>query len=168
MDQHAAHEKVLYERTMRSLKDKTMSSQLLSPPVIISLSPEEQSCMEEYREYLTQFGYDFEPFGGREVAITAVPANLFNINVQDAIVGFLGQLMDSRSHMLPEIILDKIASMSCKAAIKGGTNYSFAEAKELMEELFTLEDPYHCPHGRPTLITMTQSELEKKFKRIVG
>jgi len=168
MDQHAAHEKVLYERTMRSLKDKTMSSQLLSPPVIISLSPEEQSCMEDYREYLTQFGYDFEHFGGREVAITAVPANLFNINVQDAIVGFLGQLMDSRSHMLPEIILDKIASMSCKAAIKGGTNYSFAEAKELMEELFTLEDPYHCPHGRPTLITMTQSELEKKFKRIVG
>ena len=168
MDQHAAHEKVLYERTMKSIKDKTMTSQLLSPPIIISLSAEEQNCLEEYREYLTSFGYDFEPFGGREVAITAVPANLFGINVQEAFVGFLGQLMDSRTHMLPEVILDKIASMSCKAAIKGGSSYSFAEAKELMEELFTLEDPYHCPHGRPTLITMTQSELEKKFKRIVG
>lgn len=168
MDQHAAHEKVLYERTMKSLKNKTMTSQLLSPPTIISLSAEEQNCLEEYKDYLKEFGYDFEPFGGREIAITAAPANLFNINVQDAIMGFLGQLMDSRTHMLPEIILDKIATMSCKAAIKGGSSYSFAEAKELMEELFTLDDPYHCPHGRPTLITMTQSELEKKFKRIVG
>lgn len=168
MDQHAAHEKVLYERTMKSLKDKTMTSQLLSPPTIISLSNEEQEALETYRDYLREFGYEFEPFGGREVAITAVPGNLFGINIQDAFTGFLGQLLDSRTHIMPELILDKIATMSCKAAIKGGNSYSFAEAKELMDELFTLDDPYHCPHGRPTLITMTKSELEKKFKRIVG
>ena len=168
MDQHAAHEKVLYERTMRTLANKEMTGQLLLPPVIISLSASEFEVVFEYKNELNYFGYEFEEFGDRDIAITQVPANLFGIDVIDAFHGFLGEFINARTRLLPELILDKIATMSCKAAIKGGHSYTESEARELIDELFTLEDPYHCPHGRPTLITMTQSELEKKFKRIVG
>ena len=166
IDQHAAHEKVLYERTVKSLASKEITSQMVSPPLILTLSMQEAAKLEEYQDYFKELGFEIEPFGGREYAVSAVPANLFGLAEKDLFL----ELLDSLEYVSgknTEMILDKIASMSCKAAVKGNQRMSTAEAQALIEELLTLENPYNCPHGRPTIISMTKQEIEKKFKRIV-
>ena len=166
IDQHAAHEKVLYERTVKNLAKKEITSQMVSPPLILTLSMQEAAKLEEYREYFAEFGFEIEPFGGKEYAVSAVPANLFGLAEKDLFL----ELLDSLEYVNgknTEMVLDKIASMSCKAAVKGNQRMSTAEAQALIEELLTLENPYNCPHGRPTIISMTKQEIEKKFKRIV-
>jgi DNA mismatch repair protein MutL len=167
IDQHAAHEKVLYERTMKSLKDKEHTSQLISPPIILSLSMQEEELLNKYMENFTRIGFEIEPFGGKEYSVRAVPDNLFSIAKKDLLIEMIDGLNDTTGVIKPDIIDEKIASMSCKAAVKGNNRLSFAEAESLIDELLTLDNPYHCPHGRPTIISMTKSELEKKFKRIV-
>ena len=166
IDQHAAHEKVLYERTVKKLAKKEITSQMVSPPLILTLSMQEAAKLEEYREYFAELGFEIEPFGGKEYAVSAVPANLFGLAEKDLFL----ELLDSLEYVNgknTEMVLDKIASMSCKAAVKGNQRMSTAEAQALIEELLTLENPYNCPHGRPTIISMTKQEIEKKFKRIV-
>ena len=166
IDQHAAHEKVLYERTVKNLAKKEITSQMVSPPLILTLSMQEAAKLEEYREYFAELGFEIEPFGGKEYAVSAVPANLFGLAEKDLFL----ELLDSLEYVNgknTEMVLDKIASMSCKAAVKGNQRMSTAEAQALIEELLTLENPYNCPHGRPTIISMTKQEIEKKFKRIV-
>ena len=166
IDQHAAHEKVLYERTVKNLEKKEITSQMVSPPLILTLSMQEAAKLEEYREYFAELGFEIEPFGGKEYAVSAVPANLFGLAEKDLFL----ELLDSLEYVNgknTEMVLDKIASMSCKAAVKGNQRMSTAEAQALIEELLTLENPYNCPHGRPTIISMTKQEIEKKFKRIV-
>ena len=166
IDQHAAHEKVLYERTVKKLAKKEITSQMVSPPLILTLSMQEAAKLEEYREYFVELGFEIEPFGGKEYAVSAVPANLFGLAEKDLFL----ELLDSLEYVNgknTEMVLDKIASMSCKAAVKGNQRMSTAEAQALIEELLTLENPYNCPHGRPTIISMTKQEIEKKFKRIV-
>ena len=166
IDQHAAHEKVLYERTVKNLANKEITSQMVSPPLILTLSMQEAAKLEEYREYFAELGFEIEPFGGKEYAVSAVPANLFGLAEKDLFL----ELLDSLEYVNgknTEMVLDKIASMSCKAAVKGNQRMSTAEAQALIEELLTLENPYNCPHGRPTIISMTKQEIEKKFKRIV-
>ncbi len=166
IDQHAAHEKVLYERTVRSLANKEITSQLLSPPIILSLNMQEADKLKEYQDYFQELGFEIEPFGGKEYAIRAVPANLYGLAEKELFLELLDEL-EYRNGRNTEMILDKIATMSCKAAVKGNQRLSQAEAGELIEELLTLENPYNCPHGRPTIISMTKQEIEKKFKRIV-
>lgn len=167
IDQHAAHEKVLYERTMKRVKEKEFASQRVSPPIILTLSLEEQEMLEKYEEQISAFGYEIEPFGGKEYAITAIPADFEAVNMKSMFIDMLDDFTNISGREAPELILEKVASMSCKAAIKGGNHISRPEAEQLIDELLTLENPYHCPHGRPTIISMTKYEIERKFKRIV-
>ena len=166
IDQHAAHEKVLYERTVKTLASKEITSQMVSPPMILTLNMQEAAKLAEYQDYFQELGFEIDPFGGKEYAVSAVPANLYGLAEKDLFMELLDDL-EYVSGKNTEMILDKIASMSCKAAVKGNQRLSTAEAKELIEELLTLDNPYNCPHGRPTIISMSKQEIEKKFKRIV-
>ena len=167
IDQHAAHEKVLYERTLKELKAKEHTSQILSPPIVLSLSMQEEVLLKKYQAQFTELGYEIEHFGGMEYQICAVPGNLYNINKKELFIEILDNLGELSGKNDPDLILEKIASMSCKAAVKGNMKLSLMEIESLIKELLTLENPYQCPHGRPTIISMSKYEIEKKFKRIV-
>ena len=168
IDQHAAHERVLYEKTLHGMKDREYTSQYLSPPIILNLSMQEAEVLKEHIDTFVKIGFEIEAFGGDSYAIRAVPDNLFSIAKKDLLIEMLDQMADGiSSHEAPDIIAEKIASMSCKAAVKGNARLTASEVQTLIEELLKLENPYHCPHGRPTIIAMSKHELEKKFKRIV-
>lgn len=168
IDQHAAHEKVLYEQTMVRLKEKEFTSQSISPPIVLSLNAKEEEMLEQYMPQIQKLGYEVENFGGREYMISAVPDNLFHIDMKDLFIEMLDDFSNLTGRQTPDLILEKVASMSCKAAVKGNNKLSYAEMDALIEELLTLENPFNCPHGRPTIISMSKSDLEKKFKRIVS
>ncbi|MGO4970602.1 DNA mismatch repair endonuclease MutL [[Clostridium] aminophilum] len=167
IDQHAAHEKILYEKTMRSLKDRTFTSQLLNPPLILTLTKKEQRIFEIYRSEFETLGFEIEPFEGNDFAVRAVPDNLFSVAKKDLLLEMLDSLTEESGVTITDTLNHRIATMSCKAAIKGGNEISREEADHLIDELLLLENPYACPHGRPTIISMSRTELEKKFKRIV-
>ncbi len=166
IDQHAAHEKVLYERIVKELETREITSQYLSPPMVVSLTLEEQVLLKEHRKLFAEFGFEIEHFGGREYNIRAVPANLYGVAEEDLFLEILGSL-DKEGNQSPDLLLHKLATTACKAAVKGNQRLSPMEADRLIDELLGLDNPYHCPHGRPTIISMTKAELEKKFKRIV-
>lgn len=167
IDQHAAHEKVLYEQTMKRLKDHTFTSQRISPPVILTLSLKEEEALKMHMDVFEKLGFEIEPFGGMEYALSAIPDNLFGITERSLFLEILDGLVDQSVRGTPQSVLEKVASMSCKAAVKGNHRMSTKEAHALIDELLTLDNPYNCPHGRPTIISMSKYELEKKFKRIV-
>lgn len=167
IDQHAAHEKVLYENTIKSLKTRQYDMQMVDPPIILTLNMNEELLLKKYMDYFTGIGFEIEPFGGREYAVRGVPANLFSIAKKELLTEMLDGLSEDMSVHNPDIIYEKVASMSCKAAVKGHHTMSFQEANVLIDQLLDLENPYACPHGRPTIISMSKYELEKKFKRIV-
>ncbi len=167
IDQHAAHEKVLYERTMARLHEKEYTSQAISPPIVLSLDAKEQEMLERYRKDIERLGYEIENFGGREYMISAVPDNLFSIDMKDLFIEMLDDFSNLTGRETPDLIMEKVASMSCKAAVKGNDALSLPEIDALIEELLTLDNPFNCPHGRPTIIAMSKYEIEKKFKRIV-
>lgn len=167
IDQHAAHEKVLYERFMKSWKEKKQTSQMITPPVIITLNMQEEELLKGHMNQFTEVGFEIEHFGGREYSIRAVPGNLYGIAQRSLFLELLDGLSDVSERASSELICEKIASMSCKAAVKGNMQMTATEADALIGELLELENPYNCPHGRPTIVAMTKYELEKKFKRIV-
>lgn len=167
IDQHAAHEKVLYEKMVMSLADKTMTSQQISPPVIISLTRMEQQVLEEYQDIFEEIGFCISSFGGNEYALTAVPGNLFSLNYKNVFMEILSDCNGQKRGVDATAVLEKVASMSCKAAVKGNQRLRMPEVEQLITDLLSLENPYHCPHGRPTIISLSQYELEKKFRRIV-
>lgn len=167
IDQHAAHEKVLFERMMKQLQDKEMTTQYVSPPIIVSLTRAEQDILKRYEEVFSELGYVISSFGGNEFAIEGVPGNLFSFDVKEFFMELLASCGELKGNDGHDMIVEKVASMSCKAAVKGNNRLSYPEIEELLDELLSLENPYHCPHGRPTIIAMTKYELEKKFKRIV-
>ncbi len=144
-----------------------MASQSVSPPVILTLSHEEQEVLEKYEEQIRAFGYGIESFGGKEYAVNAVPAEFGEIDTKQMLLGLLDDFTGLNGYSAPEQILEKVASMSCKAAVKGSQHFSSAEMEELLGRLLELDNPYHCPHGRPTIISMSRNEIEKKFRRIV-
>lgn len=167
IDQHAAHEKVLYERFMKEYKEKNVLSQIISPPQIISLSLQESELLKANQRLFEEFGFEISSFGGKEYSISAVPSNLYGVDVEELFLEILGSLDLEGSHKTPDLIRHRIATSACKAAVKGNQTLSIKEADKLIDELLGLENPYHCPHGRPTIVAMTKYELEKKFKRIV-
>ena len=167
IDQHAAHEKVLYEKTMARLANKDFTSQRISPPIVMTLDARESEMLEKYRSQIEQFGYEVEHFGGKEYMISAIPDNLFNIDMKDLFIEMLDDFSNATGRQTPDIITEKVASMSCKAAVKGNDKLTLPEINELIDELLSLDNPYNCPHGRPTIISMSKYEIEKKFKRIV-
>ena len=167
IDQHAAHEKVYYERFVKKFREQTIESQYLSPPLIVSLNLQEEALLEANRKYFEDFGFEIEPFGGKEYCINAVPANLYGLTEEELFLEMLDNLASEKDKDPLGIFASRLATMACKAAVKGNHQMSDREANALIDELLTLENPYHCPHGRPTIISMTKTELEKKFKRIV-
>ena len=167
IDQHAAHEKVLYEKTMARLANKDFTSQRISPPIVMTLDARESEMLEKYRPQIEQFGYEVEHFGGKEYMISAIPDNLFHIDMKDLFIEMLDDFSNATGRQTPDIITEKVASMSCKAAVKGNDKLTLPEINELIDELLSLDNPYNCPHGRPTIISMSKYEIEKKFKRIV-
>jgi len=167
MDQHAAHEKVLYEKTMNKLHNKTIGTQMILPPIVLSLNMHEEEIYKANQDIFKRLGYEIEEFGGNEYKVTGIPAGLPKMDYKQLLIDVLDGLSEESANRDPDIITEKVASMSCKAAVKGNNRLSFNEAFELMDELMKAENPYNCPHGRPTLIMMSKYEIEKKFKRIV-
>ncbi len=167
IDQHAAHEKVMYERIIKEVKRGKVTSQLLSPPVIVSLNASEEAALHDNINVFEEMGFTVESFGGREYALTSVPAELFRLTEQDYFLSIIDDLVQNNRIRDPMEVKDRIATMACKAAIKGNTAITFAEADALISELLSLDNPYNCPHGRPTIIAYSASDLDKMFKRIV-
>ncbi len=168
IDQHAAHEKVKYERLMKQFHEKSVVSQRLMPPIIVSLTGQEESILHTYEDAFVRLGFEIEAFGGNEYALRSVPVDLYGCSERELFLAVLDELSQETGNRGSfQVIEEKIASMSCKAAVKGNNRLSLQEAEELIDELLTLDNPYNCPHGRPTIITMTETDLEKKFKRIV-
>lgn len=167
IDQHAAHEKVLFEKTVNSLKSREYTSQMVNLPIILTFSRQEELLFKKHQDYFAGMGFEIEHFGGKEYAVRAVPGNLFSIAKKELLMEMIDGLSEDTSSHNPDLIFEKIASMSCKAAVKGNNRLSPQEANELIDQLLDLENPYACPHGRPTIISMSKYELEKKFKRII-
>lgn len=167
MDQHAAHEKVNYEKLMRNLHEKEILSQQLMPPMIITVSYAERQAVMDNFDLFMKIGYDIEEFGGNEFKINAVPSNLYGLHGREMFLEFVGSLINNAGYMSNDVFIRKLSTMACKASIKGNMHISFAEADVLIDRLLQLENPYTCPHGRPTIISISETELEKKFKRII-
>lgn len=167
IDQHAAHEKVNYERLMKQFREKQVASQRLLPPVIVSLTAQEEAVLAEHMAVFEGLGFEVEAFGGNEYALRSVPTDLYGCGEREMFLAVLDQLADGGNFGSVRVVEEKIASMSCKAAVKGNQLLSAPEAERLIDELLTLENPYNCPHGRPTIIAMSKAEMDKKFKRIV-
>ena len=166
MDQHAAHEKVMYEHLLQHYHTKSVYSQQVSPPIVITLHPREQAALQANMELFADMGFCIEEFGGNEYAIRSVPTEIFGLTASDVFVEFISSLTEEGTKLQMDVFVAKIASMACKAAVKGGQTLSTAEADALIHELLNLENPYSCPHGRPTIIAMTEDDIERKFKRI--
>ncbi|MFQ9515448.1 MAG: DNA mismatch repair endonuclease MutL [Eubacterium sp.] len=167
IDQHAAHEKVMFELLMDKLENKEISSQMINPPIILNLSMNESALLDKYMDNFREIGFEIEAFGGQDYAVRAVPSDLYTLDSYDVLMDIIDNLSMENGRMVPDIITEKIASMSCKAAVKGNNRLSTAEANALIDQLLSLDNPYNCPHGRPTIISMSKYELEKKFKRII-
>ena len=167
IDQHAAHEKVLFERLMEKYRSKQAASQMLSPSMILSLSLTEEALLKENLEAFQAIGFEIEPFGGHDYMISAVPQDLFGLSEKEYFMEMLDSLSADAGKTSVETITMRVATMACKAAVKGNTRMSPQEADELITELLTLDNPFNCPHGRPTILSMSKSEIEKKFHRIV-
>ena len=167
IDQHAAHERILYENMMEAKKSAVPNAQQLFPPLVISLNLREQEVLEQTLPYLEKIGYEIESFGGKEYKVSAIPAELPSISKKEFLMEFLDSLSENGIPSEPESVYDKIASLSCKAAVKGNHKLSYEEASSLITQLMKLENPFHCPHGRPVTIELSKYEIEKKFKRVL-
>lgn len=167
IDQHAAHEKVLYEKIVKNLKEDSIVSQNLVIPIIITVSAKEEAVLKQYETYFSVLGFEIEAFGGNEYALRSVPVELFGKQEKEMFLDILDELSEGSIRGNAVLIEEKLASKACKAAVKGNQNMTKEEATALIEQLLELENPYHCPHGRPTIISMSKYEIEKKFKRIV-
>lgn len=167
IDQHAAHEKVNFERLMKRFREKKALSQYLSPPIVLTLSSREELILQRYLSYFRELGYEISELGGRDYSVSAVPADLPRIGKKELLLELLDELCEESGRHTAESIYDRIASMSCKAAVKGNMRLSFREMDALLSELMSLENPYACPHGRPTIVSISKTEIERKFKRIL-
>lgn len=167
IDQHAAHEKVLYEKTMKRIHEKRQMSQMIDPPIMITLSMREEEVLKKHQEVFECLGFEIEYFGGKEYSVRAVPSDMLNIADEMLLMDLIDSLVEDNYERDSNLVLEKVASMSCKAAIKGNMKISYQEASDLIDQLLELDNPYHCPHGRPVIISMSKYEIEKKFKRII-
>lgn len=166
MDQHAAHEKVMYEKLMKQYEQRTIVSQQVAPPIVISVNPRQIEVLQEHRKLFEDMGFQMESFGGKEYMLRAVPLETYGLAAQDIFIDFIDSLMEDGNRLDIDLFIYKIATMACKAAVKGNMTLSIREADALIAELLNCENPYNCPHGRPTIIAMTEHEIERKFKRI--
>ena len=165
MDQHAAHEKINFERMMRRKKEKEVFSQNIIP-LSIHLSTGEREVLEEYKKEFLEMGYLWvEERSG--ISLTAIPVDFPTVRQEEVLLEILDGLTEDSAILEGESIYNKIASMSCKAAVKGNQKISVAECDTILQELLQLDNPFACPHGRPTIVAFKKQDLEKMFKRIV-
>ena len=167
VDQHAAHEKVKYERLMKHYHEKDIVTQTLNPPIVVTLSAKEEATYLSCKDVFAGLGFEIEDFGGREYALRGVPVDLYGQEEKTLFLSVLDEMSEGPLHKDLTVVEEKLATMACKSAVKGNHSFSFAEMEALIDELLTLDNPYNCPHGRPTIISMSKYEIEKKFKRIV-
>ena len=167
IDQHAAHEKVIFERLMKAYRESEIPVQMVAPPLVLTLTAPEKAAWMGFQNLLASFGFETEDFGGKDILVTGVPATTFQIPEKELLLSFLRDLTREEDVFTGEEVADKIATMSCKAAIKGNHTFSMEEATALIDQMLQCDNPYNCPHGRPTMIEFTERELEKLFKRIV-
>lgn len=167
IDQHAAHEKVKYEELVHKIFADEVISQQLITPIIVKMTPLEEDTFSQYDESLRKLGFEAESFGQDDYAIRSVPLDLYGFDAREMFLEILDELSERPIQKLPETLLQKMASMACKAAVKGNSKLSQEEARELIHKLLRLENPFNCPHGRPVIISMSKYEMEKKFKRIL-
>lgn len=167
IDQHAAHEKILFERLMKADDEKKAQSQMISPPLIVSLSPDEAAALDDHMDEIAGAGFDIEDFGGREFRINAVPMQLYSLDPVSVLLEIIDSFREGARCKQTLTLYERLATCACKAAVKGNTELSYDEAYRLIEDLLKLDNPFNCPHGRPVMISMTKQELEKKFKRII-
>ena len=167
VDQHAAHEKVKYERLMKHYHEKDIVTQTLNPPIVVTLSAKEEATYLSCKDVFAGLGFEIEDFSGREYALRGVPVDLYGQEEKTLFLSVLDEMSEGPLHKDLTVVEEKLATMACKSAVKGNHSFSFAEMEALIDELLTLDNPYNCPHGRPTIISMSKYEIEKKFKRIV-
>lgn len=167
VDQHAAHEKVKYERLMKHYHEKDIVTQTLNPPIVVTLSAKEEATYLSCKDVFAGLGFEIEDFGGREYSLRGVPVDLYGQEEKTLFLSVLDEMSEGPLHKDLTVVEEKLATMACKSAVKGNHSFSFAEMEALIDELLTLDNPYNCPHGRPTIISMSKYEIEKKFKRIV-
>ena len=168
IDQHAAHEKIKYERLLKHFRRHAIVSQTMNPPIVVTMTGKERECYLKHAGDFEALGFTIEEFGGSEYALRGVPMDLYGYDAKTFFLEILDELAEETVAGTPESIRIRIAAMACKAAVKGNMRLNKQEAEQLIDELLTLDNPYHCPHGRPTIISMSKYELEKKFKRIVS
>ena len=166
VDQHAAHEKVMFERLMKQLSEKHVISQQLLPPKVVHLDSVEHTLVLDKIELFQQTGFDVEDFGDDSIVIRSMPDDIMGVDPQQLFDALLNSLSEDTGNISLDFFVEKLSGMACKAAIKGNSEISVQEADTLIDELLTLDNPYNCPHGRPTMIALTKTELERKFKRI--
>jgi DNA mismatch repair protein MutL len=167
VDQHAAHEKVNFERLMKKVATNEVFSQTISPPIMISLSSEEIATLEKYMDEFNALGFSISSFGGKDFALTEVPYEMDSIDKKQLFYDILSDAGKWKNVSDAKIVRERIATMACKASIKGNQRISEREMETLLREMLTLDNPYHCPHGRPTMVAFTREDLDKMFKRIV-
>lgn len=165
IDQHAAHERVLYEEFMKKFKEEKIASQRMLMPLMLNLTPMETEVLRSNRELLESFGFELEEFG-EKYALRATPHLLQNPTEVGFFTDILDRLTEERISNVYDTKLLAVATMACKAAVKGHDVLSTREAEALIHQLLALEHPFTCPHGRPTIIELTKYEMEKMFKRI--
>ena len=167
IDQHAAHEKILFEKYFKNIEEGSIIIQPLLVPEIIDLTLDDFSYYEENKEIFKNAGFTLEEFGGNSLALKEVPYFLGKLDAKGLFLNILDNIKELGSGKTPEVKYNKIATMACKAAVKGHDLLSEQEMIKLVEDLRYINDPFHCPHGRPTIIKFTNYDLEKKFRRIV-
>lgn len=166
VDQHAAHEKVMFERLMKQMSEKKVISQQLLPPKVVHLDNVEHTLVMSKIDLFAKTGFDIEDFGDDSIVIRSVPDDIMGVDSQALFDSLLNSLMEDNGIISIDFFVEKLSTMACKAAIKGNSDISSKEADTLIDELLMLDNPYNCPHGRPTMIALTKTELERKFKRI--
>ena len=166
VDQHAAHEKVMFERLMKQMSDKKVISQQLLPAKILHLNSVEHTVLMNHFDMFLNAGFEIEDFGDDSIVVRAMPDDIMGVDPQALFDALLNALTNDLGNISIDFFVEKLSGMACKAAIKGNTEISTMEADTLIDELLKLKNPYNCPHGRPTMIALTKAEIERKFKRI--
>ena len=165
IDQHAAHERILYEELMNKFKEEKVISQRMLTPLMLNLTPMETEVLKDNKELLESFGFELEDFGGK-FALRSTPYLLQNPSTVGFFTDILDRLAEERITNVYDTKILAVATMACKAAVKGHDVLSVREAEALIHQLLKLEHPFTCPHGRPTIVELTRYEMEKMFKRI--
>lgn len=167
IDQHAAHEKILFEKYLKNIEEGDIVVQQLLVPILIDLTTDDYCYYDENAEIFFKAGFIIENFGGNTISIKEVPYFLGKLDAKNLFMNILDNIKSLGSGKTTEVKYNRIATLACKAAVKANNYLNESEMEKLINDLRYIEDPFHCPHGRPVIIKFTNYDLDKKFRRIV-